>query len=183
FCPGPLAVVGVEQAPRINPGGGWNVRPDEHPEPTQPSATRRDFLQVTGLAACLGAAVPAADAAAPPSAKADPLLPTVKLGKHQLTRLIIGGNPIYGYPHFNKLLSQHMSDGHTPERVVALLKRCEKAGLNAWQNSYAERTLEDLDRYRKAGGTMHWLCLGKPDWDKSPDRIDDAAKRKPVGIS
>src|SRR5262249_4601019 len=101
-----LAVVGVEQAPRINPGGGWNVRPDEHPEPTQPSATRRDFLQVTGLAACLGAAVPAADAAAQPSAKADPLLPTVKLGKHQLTRLIIGGNPIYGYSHFNKLLSQ-----------------------------------------------------------------------------
>ena len=30
---------------------------------------------------------------------------------------------------------------------------------------------------------MHWLCLGKPDWDKYPDRINDAAKRKPIGIS
>ena len=51
------------------------------------------------------------------------------------------------------------------------------------QNSYAERTLADLDRYRAAGGTMHWLCLGKPDWDKHPERIDDAAKRKPIGIA
>jgi len=30
---------------------------------------------------------------------------------------------------------------------------------------------------------MNWLCLGKPDWDEHPDRIDDAAKRKPIGIA
>jgi hypothetical protein len=30
---------------------------------------------------------------------------------------------------------------------------------------------------------MHWLCLGKPDWDKHPERIADAAKRKPIGIA
>jgi len=153
--------------------------PDEHP----PSTTRRDFLQTTGLAACIGAAVPVTAPAAESPAKAEPLLPTVKLGKHQVTRLIVGGNPIYGHSHFNKLLSQHMTDWHTPQRVVELLKRCEKAGLNTWQNSYADRTLKDLDRFRKAGGTMHWLCLGKPDWDKFPEHIDDAAKRKPIGIS
>ena len=152
----------------------------------QPSTTRRDFLhQATGLAACLSAA--GVEAAEPPAKadppKAEPRLPTIKLGKHEVTRLIIGGNPIYGYSHFNKLLSQHMVEYHTPERVIDLLKRCEKAGLNCWQNSYAERTLQDLDRYREAGGTMHWLCLGKPDWDQHPDRIADAAKRKPIGIA
>jgi hypothetical protein len=110
-------------------------------------------------------------------------LPTIKFGKHEITRLIIGGNPIYGYSHFNRLLSQHQTDWHTPERVVALLKRCEQAGLNCWQNSYAERTLQDLDRYREAGGTMHWLCLGKGDWDKFPERVAQAAKRKPLGIA
>jgi hypothetical protein len=76
-----------------------------------------------------------------------------------------------------------MTDWHTPERVMELLKRCEQAGLNCFQNSYAERTLSDVDRYRAAGGTMHWLCLGKPDWDKNPDRIADAAKHKPIGIA
>jgi hypothetical protein len=30
---------------------------------------------------------------------------------------------------------------------------------------------------------MHWLCLGKPDWDQYPERIEDAARRKPIGIA
>jgi hypothetical protein len=110
-------------------------------------------------------------------------LPTVKLGPHVVTRLIIGGNPIYGHSHFNKLYSQHLSSWHTPDRVLALLKRCKEVGINTWQNSYAERTLQDLDRYREAGGKLQWLCLGKPDWDKRPERIAEAAKRKPVGIA
>jgi hypothetical protein len=137
--------------------------------------------QAAGLAGGL-AALSAAGQAADRPAGSEPL-PTVRLGPHQVTRLIIGGNPIYGYAHFNKLLSQHQAAWHTPERVVELLKRCEQAGINTWQNSYSERTLQDLDRFREAGGKLHWLCLGKPDWDKQPDRIDDAAKRKPIGIA
>jgi hypothetical protein len=160
------------------------MHPNEEPSvPVAQSATsRRDFLQqAVGVAAALG--VTAAAGGTDPPARAEPLLPTVKLGPHTVTRLIIGGNPIYGYSHFNRILSQSMTDWHTPERVVALLQRCEQAGINTWQNSYAERTLQDLDRYRDAGGKMHWLCLGKPDWDKTPDRINDAAKRKPIGIA
>ncbi len=146
------------------------------------SGSRRDFLQqATGLAAGVAALARSSQAAQP--ANASSLLPTIKLGTHSVTRLIIGGNPIYGHSHFNKILSQLQISWHTPERVVALLKRCEQAGINTWQNSYSERTLEDVDRFREAGCKLHWLCLGKPDWDKMPDRIDDAAKRKPIGIA
>jgi hypothetical protein len=146
-------------------------------------STRRDFLQqATGLAVGLGTAGSAL-AGAEAAAKADSLLPTIKLGPHEVTRLIIGGNPIYGYSHFNKILSQYYTDWHTPERVVALLKRCEQVGINCWQNSYAERTLEDLERFRAAGGKMHWLCLGKPDWDRFPERVDHVARYKPIGIA
>jgi hypothetical protein len=151
---------------------------NDSPRPSPP-ASRRDFLQqAAGLAAGAAALAPAVGA----EPKAAPL-PTVKLGSHAVTRLILGGNPIYGYSHFNKHLSRHMTDWHTPEHVQDLLKRAEQAGINTWQNSYAERTLQDLDRYREAGGKMNWLCLGKPDWDENPDRIDDAAKRKPIGIA
>jgi hypothetical protein len=143
------------------------------------SPARRRFLQhAAGLAA--GAALAPEPAAAQPAAA---LLPTIALGPHQVTRLIVGGNPVYGHSHFNKLFSRHMTDWHTPERVLSLLQRCEQVGINAWQNSYADRTLEDLDRYRSAGGKMHWLCLGKPDWDRHPERIADAARRKPIGIA
>ena len=81
------------------------------------------------------------------------------------------------------MFSQHQTDWHTPERVVELLMRCEECGINTWQNSYAERTLSDLERYRKQGGSMNWLCLGKGDWDIHPERIDRVAKLKPIGIA
>jgi hypothetical protein len=142
---------------------------------------RRDFLQQAAGAATGASLVTGAASVA--SAPATSLLPTITLGKHAVTRLIVGGNPIYGYSHFNKLLSMHQKDWHTPERVVELLLHCQRMGLNCWQNSYAERTLSDLDRYRAAGGTMHWLGLGKPDWDQHPELIADAAKRKPIGIA
>jgi hypothetical protein len=152
--------------------------------PTCPanSSTRRDFLHqaagLAGSAVLLNQTVAAAD-----TPVTDGLLPTIRLGPHAVTRLIIGGNPIYGYSHFNKLLSQHQIAWHTPEHVVELLQRCEKAGINTWQNSYAERTLQDLDHFRAAGGKLHWLCLGKPDWDRFPEHINDAARRKPIGIA
>jgi hypothetical protein len=152
------------------------------PTPSPGSSSRRDFLhQAAGLAGGLTLASNRGQAADPKPAVN--LLPTIKLGPHQVTRLIIGGNPLYGHSHFNKLLSRHMTDWNTPQRVVELLLRCEQAGINTWQNSYAQRTLEDLERFRAAGGKLHWLCLGKPDWDEKPEHIDDAAKYKPIGIA
>jgi hypothetical protein len=136
--------------------------------------------QAAGTAAGVALAA-AADGAQQPAAAA--ALPTIRLGQHTVTRLIVGGNPIYGHSHFNRLLSRYYTDWHTPERVLELLRRCEQVGINTWQNSYAERTLADLDRYRQAGGKMHWLCLGKGDWDTRPELIDEAAKRKPIGIA
>ena len=146
--------------------------------------TRRHFLQQTaGLAA--GAAVFSgipAQSAETASAEAK-LLPTIKLREDSVSRLIIGGNPIYGYSHFNRILSQYQTAWHTPARVIELLHHAEKNGINTWQNSYAERTLSDLEKYRNDGGKMHWLCLGKPDWDQNPQAIEDAAKHKPIGIA
>ena len=91
-------------------------------------------------------------------------------GKGRLSMPVLPGADFYlieaGKPDWSMKLRAN--------ELCEALKRCEKAGVNAWQNSYAERTLKDLDRYRKAGGTMHWLCLGKPDWDRFPEHIDDA---------
>jgi hypothetical protein len=145
--------------------------------PLRNSVNRRTFLKQAATAS--NAAVHAAVAEATPVSP----LPAIQLGPHSVSRLIIGGNPVYGYSHFNHLFSQHLTAWHTPQRVLELLRRCEEVGINTWQNSYAERTLKDLDRYREAGGTMHWLCLGKPDWDQYPERIDDAARRRPIGIA
>ena len=145
------------------------MTPEEiSPETTRASrpSTRREFLQnAAGLAA--GAAVLGQLPEQAVAAESAPVtkLPTIKLGPHEVTRLILGGNPVYGYSHFNHLLSRYQTDWHTPERVVELVRHAEASGINTWQNSYAERTLSDLESYRKSGGQMNWLCMGKPDWD------------------
>lgn len=139
--------------------------------------------QTVGLAAGTAVLSGLPEGARGAAASSEPLLPTIKLGPHEVTRLIIGGNPIYGFSHFNNILSQYQTKWHTPERVVELIQHAEAKGINTWQNSYAESTLSDLDRYRAAGGNMHWLCLGKPDWDQQAQLIAEAAKRKPIGIA
>ena len=148
--------------------------------------SRRGFFQrVAGITAGLALTTAATDAETAESQRQKPAgeLPTVALGPHRITRLIVGGNPVYGHSHFNRLYSQHLTDFHTPERVVELLRACEAAGINAWQNSYAERTLEDVELVRREGVRFQWLCLGKPDWDKYPERIEHAASHRPIGIA
>lgn len=144
--------------------------------------TRRQFIHraAAGLTA-LGIASEAPLGASPQETPG--LLPTVPLGQHRVTRLILGGNPIYGHSHFNRLLDQHFRAYHTPERVVELVRAATRAGIGAWQNSYDPRTVDDVLRAREAGLDFRWLLLGKPDWDRDPEIIDRVAKHKPIGIA
>src|SRR5438105_2540885 len=124
--------------------GGIPMENRHADRPTQPSpvpSNRRDFLQqAAGLTAGMAALSTSAQAVAQARTAAPPL-PTIRLGPHEVTRLIIGGNPVYGYSHFNRHFDRHLTAWHTPERVLELLRRCEQSGINTFQNSYAERTL------------------------------------------
>ncbi len=155
-----------------------------------PRSTRRDFLRG---ATTVAAGVVATRAAAAGSAA---LLPTVALGQSRVSRLIVGGNPPYGYSHFNEQYSQHMLEWFTDERVVQLLLDCEKAGINTFQSSYHQRVPRQFPKIRDAGCRIQWICLAAP-WDVSPDAprtpqailegmlkcVDTVARLKPIGIA
>jgi hypothetical protein len=143
-----------------------------------------------------GAAAMAAALAASPRAPAQTasLLPTVTLALHQVTRLISGGNPLYGYSHFNKLLSDLMREYFTDEQVVKYLLACEKAGINTWQSNYGAAAQRQFPKIRAAGCTMHWICLADPSDVSKPTDSKSliagamkcaalAAKVKPIGIA
>lgn len=106
----------------------------------------------------------------------------VKLGRYDVSKLIVGGNPFYGYSHFNRLFSQHMAEWSTQERVCEILKRCEQNGINTWQFSHAERTISDLKRHRAEGGRMQWILLSHPEIENDHKLIKEVAKLKPIGI-
>lgn len=111
-------------------------------------------------------------------------LPKISFCNHELSKLVIGDNPFYGFSHFNRLLSQHQKEFNTPEQVVKTLQRAEEVGINGWQNSITERSQSDLQRFRDAGGTMHWFCLSwSTEWYENPDKVFEDVKLKPIGMA
>jgi hypothetical protein len=92
-------------------------------KPVTPSGIgRRELL--------LGA-VPAAATVA--TLKAKPI-PQVSFGPQQVSRLIVGGNPISGGSHLSSEMNREMVDYFTAENVKRLLRNCESAGINTWQS-------------------------------------------------
>jgi hypothetical protein len=91
-------------------------------------------------------------------------LPTIQLGKHKVTRLVAGYNPIGGYSHSVPKLSALMKDWFTPERTLEYVRRCEAAGINTWQASIDPKVFHALRTAWDAGSKMQWICL-MPDVD------------------
>jgi hypothetical protein len=95
---------------------------------------------------------------------------------------MVGGNPFYGYSHFNRLFSAHMVEWATPERVCQTLRQCEQAGINTWQFSHTERTISDLKRHRAEGGRMQWILLSHREIEEDHRIIGEVVRLKPIGI-
>ncbi len=138
--------------------------------------SRRSFLQM----AALGALAPAATqgAAAAPA----PPLPTVQFGKHDITRLIIGSNPFYGYSHFNRTMDMVMREWYTQDRKMEVLHACERQGINTWQVHYNDQPVEDFKRYREEGGKMNLILLADFELMKNLQLLPQVAKLGPLGI-
>ncbi len=114
---------------------------------------RRQFLQIT---AGLTAAGIAAEAAA---GAAETALPTVKLGKYEISRLIQGSNPFYGYSHANRTLDQHMREWGTPENVSNALAEAERNGITTFQTNGDARAVQDVAAHRKCSGKLQVIAL------------------------
>ena len=160
------------------------------PDPSDDSAIeRRDLLRGAGTLAALFAAANASAGQPPPAdgkvpeAKPGPLLPLVPFGKHRITRLVAGANPIYGYSHFNYLYSAHMGEYHTTARVLSFLKELERAGLNTWQASWSERLETDWLQYQEQGGKLQLLVLSQPRFNDEPEILKRVIRLKPMGIA
>ena len=134
---------------------------------------RRTFLK-SGLATAL-AVRPFRTSGQEP---VDLSLPKVRFGRYQISRLVVGCNPFYGYSHFNQLLDQLMREWNTSERVCDTLRQCELNGINAFQYGHNERALSDLQRHRSNGGEMLLIAT-----ETSSDPVEATVKRlQPVAL-
>src|SRR3954453_2345419 len=112
-----------------------------------------------------------------------PPIPTVKFGRAEITRLIVGSNPFYGYSHFNRTMDQSMREWYTQDRRMEVLHAAERSGINTWQVHYDTQPMADLARYRGEGGKMHLILLADFELMKNPKLLPEVAKLGPLGIA
>jgi len=128
-----------------------------------PGMGRREFLSQLSLAMTGSSLALATTQGQRVSSKealsAAPLLPTIRLGDHRVTRLIAGSNPISGYSYMGPVLDRHMQEYFTPERIVEFLWTCEREGINAHQFSRPEQMREVFQKLRERGSKMKFICL------------------------
>ena len=88
-----------------------------------------------------------------------PALTTVAFGDYQVTRLISGANPLTGGSHWSNERSREMREYHTPERVVAYLKRLTECGVNTIQaRGDFHRIMYWLELFKREGGQIQWIA-------------------------
>jgi len=87
-----------------------------------------------------------------------PLLPTIRIGQHDITRLVIGGNPFSGNSHMSAERDAEFADYYTNAAIVDALFECERQGINTVQARGDRHIIRALREYRNAGGTMHFIA-------------------------
>ena len=98
-------------------------------------------------------------------------LPEVPFGKHPITRLIAGGNPIGGGSHQTDLMNRHMIEYFTPAQTLEFVRRCREQGINTWQSGYSQKIGDTIRQYRESGDNIQLICLCSPDEVANKDRF------------
>lgn len=142
--------------------------------------TRRSFITraATGIAAGATSAhaaasgqpnnvrVSAPTTARPVSPGSKGTLPTGRIGRLTVSRLISGGNLISGWAHSRDLhyVPSLMRAYNTEEKVLETLQLMEEHGINTIIADPRKKPMDIFKRYwTERGGRMQWIAEGHPD--------------------
>ena len=110
------------------------------------------------------------------------MLPTMKIGENEISRLIVGTNPFVGKSHMNETVDADMRAYYTEEQTFAMLRRCEEVGINAVQSRGSMPIMGVLGRYRASGGTLKWLATSGKNVITFDEELDEMMKYGPAGV-
>ncbi len=130
------------------------------------SNTRRNFLRSgAALAAGFTGGVSAiraqttgqgeAPAAAAPASEIQ--VPRMKFFHTEISRVVLGVNPFYGFAHFNNNFANSMKEWYTADRVCAVMHQCTRFGIDAFNYVHLDRAPQDLARFQSEGGKMQLI--------------------------
>jgi hypothetical protein len=119
-------------------------------------SSRRAFLRTVSSAAAAAVAFGQVGTGAAVESSA---MPTIQLGKHTISRLVAGWNPVDGHSHCTLNLANAMREYFTLDNTVEFLARCERNGITAWQFDYTTKSVDAIRRRREQGTQMRFICL------------------------
>jgi hypothetical protein len=133
---------------------------------------RRDFMKQGAMLGAGAAAVGAGLGHARGEEKKKGM-PHIRLGSLEISRMILGSNPFWGYSHKNSQLDREMREFHTDERIVAILDEAAACGVTAVASPPEPRWIELWTKYKKEGGKLaHWISQCHLDPGKIPGEIE-----------
>ena len=135
--------------------------------------SRRGFIQNSVFAtACGGIAARAASPEAKPAAPAAKAsLPMGKIGKLQISRLILGGNLLTRYNHNRDLgyLLKLVRSYNTDAKIRETIELAEASGINTLSVNVTPSICKTLNEHRKNGGKIQWILY-------ATSNIEDVSK-------
>ena len=169
-----------------------SMNSESKPDPAG-EKSRRDFIQKIGTAAAassLAASVSAAQQAPAPATvnerdfipQPGPLsqqpMPTIRLGKHTVSRLIIGTNQVG--MHYSSPLMRAYREWNTPQQMMKYFKHCDELGINM----RIQTSNDVINRYNKEyGGKMLFSTnSGLPRTGDARAALKKVAANGPIAI-
>lgn len=110
------------------------------------------------------------------------MLPTIRLGDADVTRLIIGGNPFSGNSHVSAEMDAEMEDYFTTQTVKDTLWSCLEHGINTAQMRADKHIMRILREFRQDGARMHWIAQTASEQASFEGNIRQIVKYEPAAI-
>jgi len=132
--------------------------------PIEKINSRREFLKDLVYISAIAATVQSTDST-PAATTQTNKLPKIRLGTLEVSRLILGSNPFFGFTHENpQATPDEMKQWYTPERIMAVLDQAAEHGITAvWTPCY-EHWIKVWNEYQEKGGKLKI-------WIAQPDRL------------
>jgi len=110
------------------------------------------------------------------------MLPTIKLGKADVSRLIMGGNIISGTSHVSPEMDREMQEFYTMPRIQEAFDNCMANGINTVQLRIDAHIVRALMEHRVNGGKLNWIAQTAPEYGNLENNLRMADKIGPVAV-
>lgn len=110
------------------------------------------------------------------------MLPTFALGRHRVTRLVIGGNPFSGFSHHSAEMDRDFLTYYIMPNLQATLDECWANGINTVQSRGDRHQMRMMLEHRLRGGQMQWIAQTASEYRDLKTNILQILSYEPIAI-